>query len=129
MRRDIEISAGDICGDATGLRVRVEEVDLYDYVHFSVVEKSESKEDDGDWRDVASCFRSPIYKNGTLHLLRRTGFRARSIRTRLGARSEISVGNVLDVAEFVGDRGWKTFLQTTSPATLAILSLLAEKAK
>lgn len=46
MRRDMEISAGDICGDATGLRVKVEEVDLYDYVHFSVVEKSESKEDE-----------------------------------------------------------------------------------
>ncbi len=45
MRRDIEIAAGDICGDATGLRVRVEEVDLYDYVHFSVVEKSESEDD------------------------------------------------------------------------------------
>jgi len=26
------------------LRVRVEEVDLYDYVHFSVVERSESED-------------------------------------------------------------------------------------
>jgi hypothetical protein len=46
MRRDIEISAGDICGDATGLRVKVEEVDPYDYVHFSVVERSENEEDE-----------------------------------------------------------------------------------
>jgi hypothetical protein len=45
MRHDMELSAGDICGDTTGLRVRVEEVDLYDYVHFSVVEKSESEEE------------------------------------------------------------------------------------
>jgi hypothetical protein len=44
MRPDMEIAAGDICGDATGLRVRVEEVDLYDYVHFSVVERSESED-------------------------------------------------------------------------------------
>jgi hypothetical protein len=45
MRHDMELSAGDICGDTTGLRVRVEEVDLYDYVHFSVVDKSESEEE------------------------------------------------------------------------------------
>lgn len=44
MRHDIEVTAGDVCGDATGLRVRVEEVDLYDYVHFSVVEKNESED-------------------------------------------------------------------------------------
>jgi len=43
MGRDIDFAAGDICGDATGLRVRVEEVDLYDYVHFSVVERSEGE--------------------------------------------------------------------------------------
>jgi hypothetical protein len=46
MRRDIQIAAGDICGDATGLRVKVEEVDPYDYVHFSVVEKSENEEEE-----------------------------------------------------------------------------------
>jgi len=45
MGHDIELAAGDICGDATGLRVRVEEVDLYDYVHFSVVEPSESEDE------------------------------------------------------------------------------------
>ena len=47
MRHDAEVAAGDICGDATGLRVKVEEVDLYDYVHFSVVERSESEEEAG----------------------------------------------------------------------------------
>ena len=44
MRRDIQLAAGDICGDSTGLRVRVEDVDVYDYVHFSVVESSEAEE-------------------------------------------------------------------------------------
>jgi hypothetical protein len=47
MSHDMEIAAGDICGDATGLRVRVEEVDLYDYVHFSVVERSEGEDEVG----------------------------------------------------------------------------------
>ena len=44
MGHDIELAAGDICGDATGLRVRVEEVDRCDYVHFSVVERSEGED-------------------------------------------------------------------------------------
>jgi hypothetical protein len=42
---DFELAAGDICGDATGLRVKVEDVDIYNYVHFSVVE---NREDGGD---------------------------------------------------------------------------------
>ena len=44
--RDFEPSKGDICGDSTGLRVRVEDVDIYDYVHFSVIERSNSGADD-----------------------------------------------------------------------------------
>ena len=64
MRRDMEIAAGDICGDATGLRVKVEEVDLYDYVHFSVVERAKAKKRSGDWRNVPSCIRSQIYRMG-----------------------------------------------------------------
>jgi hypothetical protein len=46
MRRDVQLAAGDICGDVTGLRVRVEDVDIYDYVHFSVVENSDAGEDE-----------------------------------------------------------------------------------
>jgi hypothetical protein len=38
MMRDVQLAIGDICGDPTGLRVRVEDVDIYDYVHFSVME-------------------------------------------------------------------------------------------
>jgi hypothetical protein len=45
MRRDVQLSTGDICGDATGLRVRVEDIDIYDYVHFSVVENSEAEDE------------------------------------------------------------------------------------
>jgi hypothetical protein len=48
MRRDIQLAAGDICGDATGLRVKVEDVDIYNYVHFSVVENSEEVEQEAE---------------------------------------------------------------------------------
>ena len=44
MRHDLQLVVGDICGDVTGLRVRVEDVDMYDYVHFSVVESDEEDE-------------------------------------------------------------------------------------
>ena|SRR5579864_2630893 len=33
---------GDICADATGLQVKVEDIDIYNYVHFSVIESGQS---------------------------------------------------------------------------------------
>jgi hypothetical protein len=49
MIRDFSLAAGDICGDPTGLRVVVDDVDIYNYVHFSVLENSEyAEDDDGD---------------------------------------------------------------------------------
>jgi hypothetical protein len=45
MRRDVQLTTGDICGDTTGLRVRVEDIDIYDYVHFSVVENCEAEDE------------------------------------------------------------------------------------
>ena len=48
MTRDFQFVRGDICGDSTGLRVRIEDVDIYDYVHFSVVERSDSGEDEAE---------------------------------------------------------------------------------
>jgi hypothetical protein len=36
-----QLAIGDICGDPTGLRVRAQDVDTYDYVHFSVIEGGE----------------------------------------------------------------------------------------
>jgi hypothetical protein len=53
MRRDVQLAAGDICGDATGLRVKVEDVDIYDYVHFSVVETSEEAEQDTETGEMS----------------------------------------------------------------------------
>jgi hypothetical protein len=41
MMSDFQLNRGDICGDPTGLRVKVEDVDIYNYVHFSVIEISE----------------------------------------------------------------------------------------
>lgn len=42
MTQDFELARGDICGDPTGLQVRIEDVDIYDYVHFSVIRRSDS---------------------------------------------------------------------------------------
>src|SRR5260370_19374232 len=53
MMRDFQLAKGDICGDSTGLRVRIEDVDIYDYVHFSVVERSDSGEDEAESRQMS----------------------------------------------------------------------------
>jgi hypothetical protein len=58
--RDLQLARGDICGDATGLRVRVEDVDIYYYVHFSIIERSDSGEDEaasGEMSHVAFAYR------------------------------------------------------------------------
>ncbi len=47
MMLELQLAKGDICGDPTGLRVRVEDVDMYDYVHFSVIESSDTGDDKG----------------------------------------------------------------------------------
>ena len=60
MMRDFQVAIGDICGDATGLRVIVEDVDIYDYVHFSVSESSELGEngaESGEMSHVAFVHR------------------------------------------------------------------------
>jgi hypothetical protein len=60
MMRDIQLNRGDICGDPTGLRVKVEDVDIYDYVHFSVIEISEDAEGEagpGEMSHVAFAHR------------------------------------------------------------------------
>jgi hypothetical protein len=48
MMRDVQLAIGDICGDPTGLRVRVEDVDIYDYVHFSVIENGDQEQEEED---------------------------------------------------------------------------------
>jgi hypothetical protein len=48
MMRDFQFARGDVCGDTTGLRVIVEDVDIYDYVHFSVIEGSDSGGDEAE---------------------------------------------------------------------------------
>jgi hypothetical protein len=60
MMNDFQLVRGDICGDATGLRVRVEDVDIYDYVHFSVIEGGDSGEyevESGEMSHVAFVHR------------------------------------------------------------------------
>ena len=48
MIHDFQLAKGDICADPTGLRVRVEDVDIYDYVHFSVIERGETGDDEAE---------------------------------------------------------------------------------
>ena len=44
MMLDIQLAA-NICRDSTGLQVGVEDVDIYDYVHFSILDRSDWDED------------------------------------------------------------------------------------
>ena len=43
MIRDFQLTIGDICGDRTGLRVKVDDVDIYNRVHFTVIECREEE--------------------------------------------------------------------------------------
>jgi DNA-binding NarL/FixJ family response regulator len=57
---DLQLARGDICGDPTGLRVKIEDVDIYDYVHFSIIERSDSGENEaasGEMSHVAFAYR------------------------------------------------------------------------
>jgi hypothetical protein len=38
MMHNFQPGIGDICTDTTGLQVKVEDIDIYNYVHFSVIE-------------------------------------------------------------------------------------------
>ena len=40
MMHDFQLARGDICADSMGLRVRIENVDIYDDVHFSVIKSA-----------------------------------------------------------------------------------------
>ena len=46
MIRDFHLTIGDICGDRTGLRVKVDDVDIFNRVHFTVMERAEESNDD-----------------------------------------------------------------------------------
>jgi hypothetical protein len=61
MMCDAQLAIGDICGDPTGLKVRVEDIDMYDYVHFAVIENDNPGDDDevesGEMSHVAFAHR------------------------------------------------------------------------
>ena len=59
MMYDFQLTIGDICRDPTGLLVRVEDIDTYDYVHFSVIEigKPEDEPESGEMSHVAFAHR------------------------------------------------------------------------
>jgi hypothetical protein len=66
MMHDFQLATGDLYGDPTGLKVRVEDVDIYDYVHFSVIERSDAGEDEesGQMSHVAFVHRFTKLGNG-----------------------------------------------------------------
>ena len=60
MMYGVHLAIGDICEDPTGLLVRVEDIDVYDYVHFSVIESSTRGFDEtesGEMSNVAFAHR------------------------------------------------------------------------
>ena len=70
MMYDLQLSIGDICEDPTGLLVRVEDIDVYDNVHFSVIESSTRGFDEtesGDMSHVAFAHRFTKLGNVWLH--------------------------------------------------------------
>jgi hypothetical protein len=48
MMHNYELARGDLCRDSTGLQVRIEDVDIYDYVHFSVIHRRDSRSGEGE---------------------------------------------------------------------------------
>jgi hypothetical protein len=48
MMYGVHLDIGDMCEDPTGLLVRVEDIDIYDYVHFSVIENSIPEDDEAE---------------------------------------------------------------------------------
>jgi hypothetical protein len=72
MMYGVHLAIGDICEDPTGLLVRVEDIDIYDYVHFSAIESSEPENDElesGEMSHVAFAHR--FTKLGNIWLNRR----------------------------------------------------------
>ena len=72
MMYDFQLAIGDICEDPTGLLVRVEDIDIYDYVHFSVIESSTGGFDETESGEMSHvAFANRFIKLGNM-LLNRT---------------------------------------------------------
>jgi len=71
MVHDLQLAIGDICEDPTGLLVRVEDIDIYDYVHFSVIESSTGGFDETESEMSHVAFSYRFTKLGNM-LLNRT---------------------------------------------------------
>ena len=71
MMYDLQLAIGDICGDPTGLLVRVEDIDVYDYVHFSVIESNASGDDEAESGEMSHvAFAHRFTKLGNIWLQR-----------------------------------------------------------
>ena len=72
MMYGVHLAIGDICEDPTGLLVRVEDIDIYDYVHFSVIESSKPGDADVESAEMSHvAFAHRFTKLGNM-LLNRT---------------------------------------------------------
>ena len=72
MIHDLQLARGDIYVDATGLRVRVEDVDVYDYVHFSVIERIDSGKEDTELGQMSHvAFLNRFTKLGNMFAIRK----------------------------------------------------------
>jgi len=72
MMHDLQLTIGDICGDPTGLKVRVEDIDMYDYVHFAVIENRKAGDDESESGEMSHlAFAHRFTKLGSI-LLDRT---------------------------------------------------------
>ena len=72
MIHDFQLARGDMCGDSTGLRVVVEDIDVYDYVHFSVIEVGDSGGDDAESGEMSRvAFIHRFTKLGNIFALRK----------------------------------------------------------
>ena len=70
MISNFQLEVGDVCGDPTGLRVKVVDVDVYDYVHFSVVESSQGKRWARGRADVSCGVCASLHEGGSICLTR-----------------------------------------------------------
>ena len=72
MMYGVHFAIGDICEDPAGLLVRVEDIDIYDYVHFSVIESSAREDDEAESGEMSHvAFAHRFTKLGNM-LLNRT---------------------------------------------------------
>jgi hypothetical protein len=89
MMSGFQLARGDLCGDSTGLRVRMEDVDIYDYVHFSVIEKRDLEEDEAESGQMSHV--AFVHRFSKLPLSRRLVAALRKNRLKVPAAPSLGI--------------------------------------